>query len=728
MAPYAVAHFKLGMQLAGHDLTPAQREKWAYDFSGDERLGVFLTNTLEEAEQKAETLFGPLRVIAQEANAAAKIKRDLPILVVMGNPPYSGISANSGKWIESLMEDYKVTVREEERQIQRLSNDYVKFIRFAQWRLEQTGHGILAFITDSGYLDGILFRDMRKVLLDMYSEIFVLNLHGVAVRGPKNVQVGDQNVFDIQQGVAIAIFLKEEGKAGRAKVHYADIIGSREHKYRVLSETSIADTSWQELSTRPPSWYLVPAGSDIDYELWPSFTQIIGTGSPKQDRDTRYGTGVKTRHDEFVVGWSPQDAVRRVKQISDRSESAEQLIQELKLCTTAHFDIGRARERARDTDLLSYVRPIAYRPFDQRYIVYLREFVCEPKLETMRHLLHSDNIAIGVLRRDRKELGAGFFAAAGLIAKDMVSNLDDALIWPLYVYPNRVEKTQGQTELDVKTTLWPAGKDGRSPNLSPQFIADLEKRLGLKFVPEVPDVGAVREPPRAHRDAPLQFGPEDVFHYMYAVFHSPTYRTRYAEFLKSDFPRVPITSDLKLFRSLSGLGAELVALHLLESPKLAKPIARFPVKGSNLVDKGFPKYVAPGEPEPVFVEAASRRHTGGGVNPPLQSPLPRLKAGRVYINRSAEAVAAMSSSPSSAKSPVGTPPLQGGQYFEGVPPEVWNFHIGGYQVCEKWLKDRRGRTLTYDDLEHYCKVVTALSETIRLMAEIDEEIPTWPLT
>ncbi len=325
MAPYAVAHFKLGMQLAGHDLTPAQREKWAYDFSGDERLGVFLTNTLEEAERRAETLFGPLRVITQEANAASEIKRTLPILAVIGNPPYSGISANSGKWIESLMEDYKETVREEERQIQRLSNDYVKFIRFAQWRLEQTGHGILAFITDSGYLDGILFRDMRKVLLDVYSEIFVLNLHGVAVRGPQNAQVGDQNVFDIQQGVAIAIFLKEEDKTGRANVHYADITGSREHKYRVLSETSIADTSWQELVPRAPSWYFVPAGSDIDYESWPSFTQIIGTGSPKQDRDTRYGTGVKTRHDEFVIGWSPKDAVRRVRQIADRSETDEQL-------------------------------------------------------------------------------------------------------------------------------------------------------------------------------------------------------------------------------------------------------------------------------------------------------------------------------------------------------------------------------------------------------------------
>jgi hypothetical protein len=261
---------------------------------------------------------------------------------------------------------------------------------------------------------------------------------------------------------------------------------------------------------------------------------------------------------------------------------------------------------------------------------------------------------------------------------------------------------------------WPVGKDGRRPNLNPKFVADLEKRLGLKFMPEGKGDVAQRSPsnvaalpPRralggvenariAGKAAGLEsepcattFGPEDVFNYMYAVFYSPTYRTRYAEFLKSDFPRVPLTSDVNLFRSLCGLGAELVALHLLESPNLAKPIARYPVNGPNVVEKGFPKYLAPGELEP-------------GTGKPLED-------GRVYISKGDPG--------SDAK----------GQYFEGVPPEVWNFHIGGYQVCEKWLKDRRGRTLTYDDLDHYLKVVTALNETIRLMSEVDKAIPKWPM-
>lgn len=185
------------------------------------------------------------------------------------------------------------------------------------------------------------------------------------------------------------------------------------------------------------------------------------------------------------------------------------------------------------------------------------------------------------------------------------------------------------------------------------------------------------------------FGPEDVLNYIYTVFHSPTYRTCYAEFLKSDFPSVPLTSDAKLFRVLCSKRAELVAPLFVESPKLSEPIARFPIKGSNQVGKGFPKYVAPGEPEPE-----------------TRKP---VEEGRVYIN----------TGDAKAKS--------AGQYFDGVPPEVWNFHIGGYQVCEKWLRHRRGRTLTYEDLEHFCKVVTALKETIRLMSEIDAAIPNWPI-
>jgi hypothetical protein len=357
----------------------------------------------------------------------------------------------------------------------------------------------------------------------------------------------------------------------------------------------------------------------------------------------------------------------------------------------------------------------------------------------MRHLLAGQNLGLSTTRSI--EIGRGWehvFCSQQIIQLHTVSLKEVNYLFPLYLYGTNAYET-GQKTLSESETSFGA----RKPNLNPKFIADLEKRLGLKFVPEMPDVGAdqgVRPREGASRQGgtPLQFGPEDVFNYIYAIFHSPTYRSRYAEFLKSDFPRVPLTSDVNLFRALCEKGAELVALHLLESPTLENPITGYPVKGSNVVEKGFPKYVAPGEPEP-------------GTGKPL-------KVGRVYINavtpvydrRADRGVRELAPAVESG----GEPPhskaalaerrysktgdednpsrLVGiaattGQYFEGVPPEVWNFHIGGYQVCEKWLKDRRGRTLSFDDLTHYQKIIMALKETIRLMAEIDAAIPKWPI-
>jgi hypothetical protein len=308
-------------------------------------------------------------------------------------------------------------------------------------------------------------------------------------------------------------------------------------------------------------------------------------------------------------------------------------------------------------------------------------------------MLAGKNVALCAMRQSVAERFSHVLASKWLNDLGvLVSHHASQQSFPLYLYPPVEEARPGQARLGAHAPAWPPGKDGRRPNLNPEFVADLEKRLGLSFLPD------------GKGDLKRTFGPEDVFNYIYAVLHSPTYRTRYAEFFKSDFPRLPLTSDRELFRSLCGLGGELVASHLLESPKLSKPIARYPVAGPNLVDKGFPKYLAPGEPEP---------RTG--------KP---LKAGRVYINKPPLSPLLTEEGKREAR---GGEAAGRAQYFEGIPPEVWNFHIGGYQVCEKWLKDRRGRTLTYDDLERYCKVVTALNETIRLMPEIDAAIPKWPI-
>jgi predicted helicase len=617
MAPYAVAHMKLGLLL----------DETGYDFQTDERLRVYLTNTLEEAHAVSSLpLFAA--EIAREANEASRIKRDLPIMVVLGNPPYSGISVNINEWIESLMEDYKVTVRDEERQIQRLSNDYVKFVRFAQWRLERTGQGI-------------------------FSDIYVFDLHGVAVRGASRAGTNDQNVFDITQGVTIGIFVKKPKQKNLAKLYYSEIFGTREIKYQTLSANSIVTTSWQTLKPQAPHWYFVPIGSDEAYDAFSSLLSVIGTGNPKADRDKKYGTGVKTRHDDFVIGWSPEDAVEKVRRIAHRTETDTELKEKFRLCKTAHFNIQSARVRAEGTGLEQHVRKIAFRPFDNRYVVYLREFVCEPKVETMKHLLHEDNLALAVLRRDRKESGTGYFVARGLLAKDLVSNIDDALVWPLYLYPSPQKR---------KNETFDFVSDTRRPNLAPDFLKHFGATLRMAFVPD------------GKGDLLKTFGPEDILAYMYAVFHSSNYRTRYAEFLKNDYPRVPITSNPELFRKLCGFGSELVDLHLME--QRAATITRYPVAGDNSVESV--RYTAPGE--------------GGS------------EQGRVWINSA--------------------------QYFEGVVGEVWNFYIGSYQLCLKWLKDRKGRKLTYDELSDYQGIISAVSETNNLISEIDaviEENGGWPI-
>ncbi len=245
-------------------------------------------------------------------------------------------------------------------------------------------------------------------------------------------------------------------------------------------------------------------------------------------------------------------------------------------------------------------------------------------------------------------------------------------LFPLYLYPDP-EKLD-----ELADSPWPPGPDGRRPNLSREFVDEFAGKLGLEFVSD------------GRGDLQATFGPEDIFDYIYAVFHSPTYRERYAEFLKIDFPRVPLTSDVALLRDLVALGGRLVALHLMESPELDTLMTSYPVAGDNLVEKGHPKYIAPGEVPPGEDEPAER--------------------GRVYINRT--------------KRKAGAPPAQ---YFDGVPPEVWEFQVGGYQVLDKWLKDRRGRELTPDDLTHYQRIVVALARTIEIMAEIDARIEEWPI-
>ncbi len=653
MAPYAIAHLKLGLLL----------EELGYKFQSDQRLGVYLTNTLEPGE-KAQKALGFAGFITEEANAATDVKQEKPIMVVLGNPPYSGHSANKGAWIDGLLKGrlpdgkkvpnyYEVDGQPlGERNPKWLQDDYVKFIRFGQWRIDQTGYGILAFVTSHSYLDGPTFRGMRQSLMRTFTEIKVMDLHGNSKKKERTPDgTPDKNVFDIQQGVAIGLLVKEKDKQDVATVEHADLWGVREAKYATLNESDISSTRWNLALPESPFYLYDPR----DVGLMVEYNQ----GWRIADAMPVTSVGIATARDDLTIHWTAAQVLSTVRDFE--ALPAEEARSKYELGEDARdWKVGLAQEDIRSHGIREdLVAPVLYRPFDPRFTYYTghsRGFICMPRGEVMRHMLGKDNVALSTIRS--VEIGRGWehvFCSNTLIGHHTVSVKEVNYLLPVYLYPTQEHANVQDNLLLLDTEPWPLSDKGRRPNLSPEFVADMVKQLGMKFITD------------GKGDLQSTFGPEDVFHYIYALFHSPTYRARYAEFLKIDFPRVPLTSNPELFRTLAALGEELVSLHLMESPALNSLLTSFPVAGTDEVAK---------------VEYFD-----------IQK--------RVKINND--------------------------QYFEGVEPEVWEFHIGGYQVLQKWLKDRKGRKLTWEDQQHYQRIVVALTETMRLMKEIDETIPSWPI-
>jgi len=569
MAPYAVAHMKLAMLL----------EETGYKFEADQRLGIYLTNTLEEtARISQQIVMGFMRELTAEANAAAEIKTVMPIMVVLGNPPYSGVSANRGDWITGLLEQYRHINGEPlgEKKVW-LKNDYVKFIRFGQWRIEQTGHGILALITDHSYLDSPTFRGMRHHLQNAFDEIFILNLHGNAKRRETTPAGGvDENVFDIMQGVAIAIFVKHPKPTEKLTVSYADLWGTREGKYAALLATDMATTKWKALRPSAPFFEFVPVkqGAKTEYEAGWSVKDIFVLGS----------NGVQTSRDDLVVGYDKRMVMKTLETFLDDDLTDAEVrakffgnkqVGDYPAGDTREWKLGEARIVLRkDLGWQDSVTGYLYRPFDTRALIYADCMVDWPRRDVMQHLQHP-NMALCVGRAGLVASGAWdlVFCANHLCDHNLFYR-GSSLNFPLYLYESTNPKKAGWSKaLTMALFETPASYQGRRANIAPDFIKELTARLNLRWLPV--DSGDLKK----------TVGPEDIFHYAYAVFHSPTYRQRYAEFLKIDFPRLPLTSDVKLFRALAAKGAELVALHLLESPKLNGLQPQFCGKGDNTVEK-----------------------------------------------------------------------------------------------------------------------------------------------
>jgi hypothetical protein len=633
MAPYIISHLKLGLYL----------KETGFEFRKGERLGIFLTNTLEP-DVAGQQHFPFARAIAEEGRNAQRVKKDEPIMVVLGNPPYSGHSANKVKWIEDRVRDYYSVDGAPlgERNPKWLQDDYVKFLRFAQWRIEQTGHGVVGMITNHGYLDNPTFRGMRQQLMEAFSEIYVLDLHGntkkreVCPDGSK-----DENVFDIQQGVAIGVFAREEGVRRSAVVSHSELWGVREAKYAGLAGADIESVEKEKLEPSTPFYLFVPQDTGLlaEYERGWKITEAMPVN----------GVGMTTARDHIVIDFEEKPILARAQFFRDSELSDKEACVRLGIPLKKGWNIKRARELIKkEENLQQLITPVLYRPFDARLIFYHDSLVWRTVKQIMSHMLAGENLGFITTRQTREEWGA--FVTKYICAHKSCAAYDINTLFPLYLYPT--PKSSGHQETHE------VEPQGRRPNLAPAFIKDLENRLKLAFIPD------------GRGDLAETFGPEDVFFYIYAVLHSPTYRSRYAEFLKIDFPRVPLTSDRGLFGNLVAKGWELVGLHLMESSKLDPSASGVDLEGP--LDSG-------NEIEKLRYDEDRRR---------------------VFINKK--------------------------QFFSGVEPEVWGFHVGGYQVCHKWLKDRKGRKLNYDAITHYQKIVIALRETIRLMDEIDGLLTPWP--
>jgi predicted helicase len=652
MAPYAVAHMKLGLQL----------KESGYDFQSSERIRIYLTNTLEEAHAMTGL---PLftQWIAEEANAASNVKQDSPVMVVLGNPPYSYASENNGEWISSLIREYYQVDGKPlgERNPKGLQDDYVKFIRFAQWRIQQTGYGVLAFISNNGYLDNPTFRGMRQSLMQTFDDIYILDLHGNSKRKEKCPDGSDdKNVFDIQQGVAIGIFIKRtKSREGLATIHHADLWGKREvhekegsesrlvgGKYQWLWENELATTDWGKLKPQSPFYLFRPQ----DTILLPEYEQ----GWSLKDIFHKCSDGIVTSRDSFAMDNDYARLKQRISDLIDKSLTDEEIRSRYSLSDTDYWQLSKCRAALQSlTAVENGFSKCLYRPFDIKNIYYSSHLIDRSRQEVMSHMMQ-ENKGFIATRQITSLNFCHIFCSKYIMEKKAGSHDRATSIFPLYLYQSDSPKT---TLFEETPTDAPGG---RKPNLSPKFIEDCAAKLSMQFIQD------------GTGDRERTFGPEDIFNYMYAVFHSPTYRSRYAEFLKMDFPRLPLTSKPDLFRELCALGQQLVDLHLMETK--APKITGFPVAGDSTVEKV--RYQEPHDDQ----------------------------KGRTWINPT--------------------------QYFEGIPKEVWEFHIGGYQVCDKWLKDRKGRQLTYDDLTHYQQVVSALAETMKLMESIDAVIDGnggWPI-
>ena len=635
VAPYTIAHLKLSQFL----------EEKGHILSDKERLQIYLTDTLDNAEHENYALFPRLTKEGKEAN---KIKLEDPILVIMGNPPYHGHSTNKSKWIDNLLKKgfeikaNKRTVYKDdgyytvdgqtlsqlgEKNPKWLQDDYVKFIRYAHWKVANAGKGLIGIITNHSYLENPTFRGMRQSLIDTFDEIYTIDLHGNALKkevcpdGSK-----DENVFDIKQGVSIAFFVKKEKKDKECSIYHCDLYGLREYKYKTLSKTDITAIKWKKIKPISPFYFLLPKDTELltEYDSFWQVTDIFNVN----------GVGMTTARDHFVIDFETEKLLDKVIKFKNSNFNDNDLHKEFNINVKKGWSIRKAWEMLKnlsEKQIQELITPVHYRPFDIRNIFYHDSLVWRTVKRIMQHMIKRDNIAL-CIGRQANVIGSNKFDIVFISSKIVDLNIfrrGGESLFPLYTYPDNISNDNRQSEFAIPT------QTDRQPN----FTVDFTKYINTLYKSYKPT-------------------PEEILGYIYAVLHSPTYRERYYEFLKTDFPRIPFTKDKALFDTLSEMGTKLINHHLLNERYLDLE-AKYCGEGDNKVEKVS------------------------------------YDNNQVKINKV--------------------------NYFDNVSEAVWNFEIGGYKVLDKYLKSRKGRELSYDEQEHFKKVVNVLKETINIMNDIDVE-------
>ncbi|MBQ9226065.1 MAG: N-6 DNA methylase [Fibrobacter sp.] len=644
MAPYAVAHLKLDMVLA----------QTGYKARQDKRLRIFLTNSLEECDHDTGTLFA--QWLAQEANEANLVKRDTPVMVMIGNPPYSVSSSNKSAWILNLLNDYKKNLNEKKLN---LDDDYIKFIRLGHYYVEKNGEGILAYISNNSFIDGITHRQMRKALLETFDEIYILDLHGNTRKKETALDGGkDENVFDIMQGVSINIFIKKkqsvilsEARKGEvegslAKVYHYELFGKRFEKYAFLAKTSFSDIPWYELTPQAPQYFFVPKDFSVQEEYEKGFKV--------DDLMKVRNSGVKTDRDLLFYDCDKDCLIERISSLLSGKQLEKNFIELYNVVDSSSYKITDKIKCCKFDN--SKIQKAEYRVLDFYYIYYDEKLVSRAAFNVMQHLRKA-NVALVVPRQCSSDWKYVFCTNTigdhNLIAS--AGKLGAGDLFPLYLYPTEGEEKLGET---------------RKPNLDESIWRKIDACLdechsgGQGPIESMDPIEAspLQGDNRSHITTP-----EQVFDYIYGILHTPSYREKYKEFLKIDFPRIPYPENKEEFERIVSIGNKLRKLHLME--EIPPQATSFDIEGDNAVSE-------------IRFEREIPDQVGDDIS------------GKVYINKT--------------------------QYFGNVPELAWNFYIGGYQPAQKWLKDRKNRTLTYDDISHYRKIIAILIETQNLMQNLDE--------